>query len=314
MTRKILSGLFAVASIAGLGFVPSSCQSGGIGDPCIPEDEYNPGFAGFKVTEDNIESRSFQCQSRICLVNHFQGRVTCPEGQPPPTTCKEGDPDGKCDAAKGEACERAAVFAPPPEINLETNEPFCPAGFTVEAAGNYCACTPGTTTCPADYECLPNTNGDGKSQCVSSVCHTPDECQVENANEGASAEAGAAGENKGKACCVPGTATRVNSAVCGQCSAKNGRNAQKAVYCSCRCLREGETPDANFNYCECPDGFECSKIRDDLGIADHQLSGSYCVLSNTATTAGEAASKCGAVTGYAGDESFTCDGISTASP
>lgn len=303
MTRKILSGLFAVASIAGLGLLPSSCQSGGIGDPCIPEDEYNPGFAGFKVTEDNIESRSFQCQSRICLVNHFQGRVTCPEGQGPPTVCKEGDPDGKCDATKGEVCERAAVFAPPPD-------PDCPTGFTAQTNGNYCACDPANDQCPESFQCLPNPNGGG-AQCVSSVCHVPDECQVENANEGATGTGTAATGNAGKACCVPGTATRVSTAVCGQCSDKNGRNAQKAVYCSCRCLREGETPDENFNYCECPDGFECSKIRDDLGIADKQLSGSYCVLSNTATTAGEAASKCGAVTGYPGDESFTCDGIPT---
>lgn len=307
MTRKILSGLFAVACIGGLTLAPSSCQSGGIGDPCIPEDEYNPAFAGFKVTEDNIESRSFQCQSRICLVNHFQGRVTCPEGQREPTACTS---DAECDGTIGEVCEKAGVFAPPPELVGDPPMLVCPAGFTYQEAGNYCACTEGMTTCPDGMQCLPNPNGGG-SQCTASVCHIPNDCQVENANDGANAQAGTATDNAGKACCVPGTGTRVSSAVCGQCSAQNGRNAQKAVYCSCRCLREGETPDENFNYCECPDGFECSKIRDDLGIADKQLSGSYCVLANTATTAGEASSKCGAVAGFAGDESFTCSGINT---
>jgi len=302
MTRKILSGLFAVASVALLAFAPASCQSGGIGDPCIPEDEFNPAFAGFKVTEDNIESRSFQCQSRICLVNHFQGRVTCPEGQAEPTHCTA---DTDCDSGKGEKCEPSAVFAPAPD-------PDCPAGFTPHAAGNYCACDPATTVCPDGFTCVANANGDG-AQCTSHVCHAPDECQTENVNAGANQEAGAATDNSGKACCVPGTKTRVSTAVCGQCSSKQGRNAQKAVYCSCRCLREGETPDPNFNYCECPDGFNCTKIRDDLGIADHQLSGSYCVLANTETTAGEAASKCGAVTGFPGDENFTCDGIPTGS-
>ena len=34
------------------------CPSSGVGDPCIPEDEYKEGFSGFKVTEENIESRS----------------------------------------------------------------------------------------------------------------------------------------------------------------------------------------------------------------------------------------------------------------
>ena len=57
----------------------------------------------------------------------------------------------------------------------------------------------------------------GKNQCVSFVCHVPNECQVENANDGASADSGtAATGNAGKACCVPGTPTRVSSAVCGQ--------------------------------------------------------------------------------------------------
>jgi hypothetical protein len=81
MTRSILSGMLGLISVLAVGFLPTACQSGGVGDPCVPEDEYNTDFAGFKVTEENIESRSFQCQTRICLVNHFQGRVSCPYGQ-----------------------------------------------------------------------------------------------------------------------------------------------------------------------------------------------------------------------------------------
>ena len=57
------------------------CPAQGVGDPCMPEDEYSPEFSGFAVSEVNTESRSFQCQSRLCLVNHFQGRVSCPYGQ-----------------------------------------------------------------------------------------------------------------------------------------------------------------------------------------------------------------------------------------
>src|SRR6185369_16444207 len=68
MTRSILSGLLGLLSVIAVGSLPSACESGGVGDPCTPEDEYNPQFAGFKVTEVDIESRSFQCQTRICLV------------------------------------------------------------------------------------------------------------------------------------------------------------------------------------------------------------------------------------------------------
>jgi hypothetical protein len=64
-----------------LGVLSFGCQSGGIGDPCIPEDEYQLYFSGYSETEVNLESRSFQCETRLCLVNHFRGRVTCPYGQ-----------------------------------------------------------------------------------------------------------------------------------------------------------------------------------------------------------------------------------------
>jgi len=59
----------------------SGCEPNGVGDPCIPEDEYHANFSNFAASEVYIESRSFQCETRLCLVNHFQGRVSCPYGQ-----------------------------------------------------------------------------------------------------------------------------------------------------------------------------------------------------------------------------------------
>jgi len=71
----------AVIVTFALGILTLGCQSGGIGDPCVPEDEYQQYFSGYAVNEVNLESRSFQCETRLCLVNHFQGRVSCPYGQ-----------------------------------------------------------------------------------------------------------------------------------------------------------------------------------------------------------------------------------------
>lgn len=68
-------GGLALIALAALG-----CESGGVGDPCIPDDELSPNFPGFAVEEVNIESRSYQCETRVCLVNKFQGRVSCPYG------------------------------------------------------------------------------------------------------------------------------------------------------------------------------------------------------------------------------------------
>src|SRR5882724_2397117 len=78
MNQKTWAAALVTLALAVLAF---GCQSGGIGDPCTPEDEYQQYFSGYEVSEVNIESRSFQCETRLCLVNHFQGRVTCPYGQ-----------------------------------------------------------------------------------------------------------------------------------------------------------------------------------------------------------------------------------------
>src|SRR5215472_14367314 len=96
MTRSILAILASVAVVAVLS--GTGCQSSGVGDPCTPEAEYNPSFLGFNVQEVNTESESFQCLTRLCLVNHFQGRVSCPYGQnangtnlPGTTACGPGN-------------------------------------------------------------------------------------------------------------------------------------------------------------------------------------------------------------------------------
>lgn len=79
MIRKI-TGLSLLAT-ALLGLFPLACQPGGVGDPCTPEDEYKLDFPGYNAKEVNVESKSFQCETRVCLANHFQGRVSCKYGQ-----------------------------------------------------------------------------------------------------------------------------------------------------------------------------------------------------------------------------------------
>ena len=79
--RRIKSNLLLLISAVS-GIAASACQTGGVGDPCVPEQEYDQTFSGYDVTQVYTESRSFQCESRLCLVNHFAGRVSCPYGQP----------------------------------------------------------------------------------------------------------------------------------------------------------------------------------------------------------------------------------------
>ncbi|MDB4946555.1 MAG: hypothetical protein JWP97_6089 [Labilithrix sp.] len=78
MKRAILTAFLAGTAL--LTAIPA-CKDEGVGDPCTPEQEYDPSFTGFNENEVNVESKSFQCRTRICLVNHFRGRASCPYGQ-----------------------------------------------------------------------------------------------------------------------------------------------------------------------------------------------------------------------------------------
>lgn len=167
-SRTLADRLFSRWSWLGvLGAVVSAgasmgCQGIGVGDPCIPEDEYRVQFGGYSKDEVNIESRSFQCETRVCLVNKFQGRVSCPYG-----TRKEG-----------------------------------------------------------------------------STCRTPDDTD------------------------------NVTVEVTPQLT---DRRPNTAVYCSCRC----DGAQSNAPYCECPEGFSCENLIDDIGLGNAQLAGSYCVKNGT---------------------------------
>jgi hypothetical protein len=168
-------GLLVSAAVLGAASLSASaCKPGGVGDPCVPEDEYVREFSGYQVTEVNVESRSFQCETRVCLVNHFQGRVTCPYGQT------------EDDIAAGASDKRCRI---------------------------------------------PNTEKDY----ISAV--------------------------------VP--AQRLQ------------RRADDAVYCSCRCANADGKTDDGAKYCECPSGFSCKQLIDDLSLGSKQLAGGYCVRNGT---------------------------------
>lgn len=317
MNRSFLYGFVGLVGVAAVGLVPLACTAGGVGVPCIPEDEYSFRFPGFKVTEDIIESRSFQCATRICLVNHFQGRVSCPLGQPAPedaqgtkggcTPVFEGgefvEKQGSCE--DGAKCVRAGSFSPSCDPTATNANEVCAglgAGKTCNPAG-FCECE-------TNADCLFVTDAvvscDVKTkQCVSYACHVENDCQ----QIGATAK-----ENAGKACCLPGSDTPITTPVCGQCKGDdNGttRDADNAVYCSCRCgVGEGEPEDPNFNFCTCPDGFECSEVRKYVGLGDQKIAGKYCIKLETGYNAN--ANQCGKVDGYwvaGSDSGIKCAGV-----
>lgn len=323
MNRSFLYGLVGLVGVAGVGLVPLACTAGGVGVPCIPEDEYSFRFPGFKVTEDIIESRSFQCATRICLVNHFQGRVSCPLGQPAPKDAQglEGcEPErdgngnfqlGRGSCSDGSNCVEAGSFSPSCVYTADNDDDdvFCQslgAGAKCNEAG-FCECA-------TNADCIFVTDAvvscdQRTKQCISYACHKPGDCQLVGATNK---------DNAGKACCLPGSDTPITTPVCGQCKGPGGdkpvtRDADNAVYCSCRCgVAEGEPEDPNFNFCTCPDGFECSEIRKNVGLGDQKITGKYCIRAGTQYDANE--DQCGQVDGYwvsGGDSGIKCAGTGT---
>jgi len=133
MTRKILAGLAAAVAISI--FTGTGCQSSHVGDPCTPEQEYDPSFLGFAETEVSVASKSFQCQTRLCLVNHFQGRVSCPYGQQqngqpiaPTLACAKGvvpRPDGVGSACNGQTAQDWGCCAPGTNAPISGWDPTC---------------------------------------------------------------------------------------------------------------------------------------------------------------------------------------------
>ena len=165
MTRSqwiilLVSGISAGSAAVG-------CAPGGVGDPCVPEDEYTATFNGFGAAEANVESRSFQCETRVCIVNHFQGRVSCPYGQTLDDIAAgpNGGPHGRCHIPAD-----TALVSQPVEAQLLTRR----ADSTV-----YCSCrrkgadtTAKYCTCPSGYSCSPLIPdlGLGKANLAGSYC------------------------------------------------------------------------------------------------------------------------------------------------
>jgi len=186
------------------GLAALGCDPGGVGDPCIPEDEYRQQVPGYAVTEVNVESRSFQCKTRVCLVNHFQGRVSCPYGQDSNTLAGCQAAPGNCNSGSGIGCR------------------------------------------------VPGTDGTDPRDQIS----------------------------------VP-----VNPQLLE-------RSANDAVYCSCRC----DGPDDKARYCECPSGYACVELIEDLNLGSSQLAGSYCIKEGTTYNAQSRNTACNAASQNCGND------------
>jgi len=167
MSRSFL-GLPALGTVIVLATLPG-CPATGVGDPCTPEQEYNSAFRAFDVKEVSVESKSFQCQTRLCLVNHFQGRVSCPYGQDADGNGNGGDGcfvpgtttpiDGKEGDAFIDTKKKALVDAQLVDRRADLAV-YCSCRCSnvdgrTDDGGNYCAC-------PEGFQCQQLVSSIGK--------------------------------------------------------------------------------------------------------------------------------------------------------
>jgi hypothetical protein len=149
--------------LAALGVLTLACEPGGVGDPCIPEDEYNPSFPGFAQTEANTEIKSFQCVTRVCLANHFRGRASCPYGQ----SQTQADNDPQC-FIPGTDDKIVVAVDPQFEARQTDRAVYCSCRCDgPDPNARYCEC-------PSGYTCadlVPDLNL-GKGQLAGSYCST----------------------------------------------------------------------------------------------------------------------------------------------
>jgi hypothetical protein len=161
--------LLSTIALLASGTAFSGCTPGGVGDPCIPEDEYYEKFAGYGVEEVNVEAMSFQCETRLCLVNHFQGRVTCPYGQTADDVNANPDDAGpqRCKVPDGKKKPVKVPVSPQLLSRRANNAVYCSCRCDgPDKTARYCKC-------PSGYSCTLLNEiplGAGSSQLLGSYC------------------------------------------------------------------------------------------------------------------------------------------------
>ncbi len=170
--------LVSASMVLAFGALALACEAGGVGDPCIPNAEFSPDYPGATESGAEIEDRSFQCDTRVCLVNHFRGRVTCPFGNnkgdrgPVSQSAYTGDDRDECYVPGTSQIVTEEVNS---QCKPRKDEVYC----SCRCAGDddnakYCECPDGYTCATVTNSLDPTLVAPGDKYCVKKGTLVPD--------------------------------------------------------------------------------------------------------------------------------------------
>ena len=129
-----------------------------LGAPCVPSEELQPTFGSFGSADIVVDDSVSSCSSGNCLVNHFQGRASCPYGQDAGSR--------ECFIPGSNATKPVTVAVEPQLQERQANVAvICSCRCAGPDTGTYCKC-------PAAMECveLVPDLGFGASNLTGSYC------------------------------------------------------------------------------------------------------------------------------------------------
>jgi len=157
------SEVFSLA--CGAGTLPTTTRTvqatpAELGTTCISSSEYDPAFGGFVLGHVGVDLGSAACLSSVCLQNHFQGRVSCPYGQP-----QSSGPG--CLVPGTNTNVTAQEVAPQYVARSSTVASICSCRCAGGGSGPFCSCPTGMQCAPLIGEMgLPNDGDYAGSYCV----------------------------------------------------------------------------------------------------------------------------------------------------
>jgi hypothetical protein len=121
---------------------------GAVGSPCLPDEERHPGSSGFTLDAVYAEFGAADCHSNICLINHVQGRVSCPYGQ----TSEQATTDSHACFLPGSDLPVDVPVAPQLVYRRADKHAICSCRCDGPGPGPFCACPSGTQCRPVVRE------------------------------------------------------------------------------------------------------------------------------------------------------------------